>query len=227
MLLRQRRGRACAGEAFRHCSVCVSASLPPAAGSGRDKIESPEQFQGCLTVANKLGLDGVIIIGGDDSNTNAAVLAEWFAAQGARTRVIGCPKTIDGDLRVPGAIDISFGFDTACKIYSELIGNVCLDAAASGKYWYFIRLMGRAASNITLECALQTHPNVTLLGEEVAARKQNLASITEEIVHTVVERAAAGKNYGVILVPEGLIEFVPEINALLKELNELLAHGTC
>ena len=194
-------------------------------GSGRDKIETPEQFAGCVAVAKQLNLDGVIVIGGDDSNTNAAVLAEHFAAIGSPTVVIGCPKTIDGDLRVPGAIDISFGFDTATKIYSELIGNVCLDAAASGKYWYFIRLMGRAASNITLECALQTHPNITLLGEEVAARRQNISSIADEIVRVVVARARAGKNYGVILVPEGLIEFVPEMNALLKELNELMAHG--
>lgn len=195
-------------------------------GSGRDKIETPEQFAGSKAVAEKLNLDGLIIIGGDDSNTNAAVLAEYFAANDCKTRVVGGPKTIDGDLKIPGLIDISFGFDTACKTYSELIGNVCLDALSSGKYYHFIRLMGRAASNITLECALQTHPNITLLGEEVAARKQNLSSITEEIVHVIVERAAAGKNYGVILVPEGLIEFVPEINTLLKEINELLANGT-
>ena len=184
-------------------------------GSGRDKIETPEQFSGARAVAQRLSLDGVVVIGGDDSNTNAALLAEDFAREGLATRVIGCPKTIDGDLKIPGHMDISFGFDTACKIYSELIGNVCLDALSSGKYYHLIRLMGRAASNITLECALQTQPNVTLLGEEVAARKQNLSSLTDEIVKVIVERAAAGKNYGVILVPEGLIEFVPEMNALL------------
>ncbi len=195
-------------------------------GSGRDKIETPEQFAGSMEVAERLGLDGVIIIGGDDSNTNAAVLAEYFQAHGSKTKVVGGPKTIDGDLKIPGHIDISFGFDTACKTYSELIGNICLDALSSGKYYHIIRLMGRAASNITLECALQTHPNVTLLGEEVAARRQNLSSITDEIVHVILDRAAAGKNYGVILVPEGLIEFVPEINALLKEINEILAGGT-
>ena len=230
-------------------------------GSGRDKIETPEQFAGARAVAQKLQLDGVIIIGGDDSNTNAALLAENFLAEGLATKVIGCPKTIDGDLKIPGFMDISFGFDTACKIYSELIGNVCLDALSSGKYyreslspksqrpWWvahplcspafspsprslprrradFIRLMGRAASNITLECALQTQPNVTLLGEEVAALKKNLSTVTEEIVHVITSRAAAGKNYGVILVPEGLIEFVPEMNVLLHEINELLAGGT-
>jgi len=195
-------------------------------GSGRDKIETPEQFAGAKEVAARLALDGVVVIGGDDSNTNAAVLAEVFEAAGMHTRVIGCPKTIDGDLKIRGQMDISFGFDTACKTYAELIGNVCLDALSSGKYYHFIRLMGRAASNITLECALQTQPNVTLLGEEVAARNQNLSSITEEIVHTILEREKQGKNYGVILVPEGLIEFVPEMNHLLHEINELLAGGT-
>ena len=194
-------------------------------GSGRDKIETPEQFAGAKDVAQRLRLDGVVVIGGDDSNTNAAVLAEFFEAHSMHTRVIGCPKTIDGDLKIPGHMDISFGFDTACKTYAELIGNVCLDALSSGKYYHFIRLMGRAASNITLECALQTQPNVTLIGEEVAANKQNLSSITEEIVQVIVARAAAGKNYGVILVPEGLIEFVPEMNVLLHEVNELLAGG--
>jgi len=154
------------------------------------------------------------------------VLAEYFAAQGMATRVVGCPKTIDGDLKVPGFLPISFGFDTACRTYATLVGNVCLDALSSGKYYHFIRLMGRAASNITLEVGLQTHPNITLLGEEVAARRQNLSSITEEIVSVIVQRAAAGKDYGVVLVPEGLIEFVPEMNALLKEINELLAHGS-
>jgi diphosphate-dependent phosphofructokinase len=195
-------------------------------GSGRDKIETPEQFAGAKEVAQRLNLDGVIIIGGDDSNTNAAVLAEQFEQSKLRTRVIGCPKTIDGDLKITGQMDISFGFDTACKTYSELIGNVCLDALSSGKYYHFIRLMGRAASNITLECALLTQPNVTLIGEEVAARNQNLSSVTEEIVHIILEREKLGKNYGVVLVPEGLIEFVPEMNVLLHEINELLASGT-
>lgn len=161
-----------------------------------------------------------------DLATHPLPAAEYFASQGMATRVVGCPKTIDGDLKVPKFIPISFGFDTACRTYATLVGNVCLDALSSGKYYHFIRLMGRAASNITLEVALQTHPNITLLGEEVAARKQNLSSITEEIVSVILQRAAAGKNYGVILVPEGLIEFVPEMNMLLKEINEILAHGT-
>jgi diphosphate--fructose-6-phosphate 1-phosphotransferase len=197
-----------------------------AIGSGRDKIETEEQFAASRAVAERLGLHGIVIAGGDDSNTNAALVAEYFAAVGCATRVVGAPKTIDGDLTVPGYVDVSFGFDTACKTYAEQVGNICIDASASGKYYHMIRLMGRAASNITLECGLQTHPNVTLLGEEVAARRQNLASVTDEIVQVIVERAAAGKHYGVILVPEGLIEFVPEINALLSEINELLAHGT-
>lgn len=163
-----------------------------------------------------------MIIGGDDSNTNAAVLAEYFSAQGCATRVVGAPKTIDGDLKIPGHVDISFGFDTACRTYGELIGNVCVDALGSRKYWHFIRLMGRAASNITLECALQTQPNATLIGEEVAARAQSLAGITAELAAIITSRAAAGKNYGVVLVPEGLIEFVPEVHSLLAEINDLL-----
>ena len=223
----------------RPCTLCIAATARAALsplcaraggfdiiGSGRDKIETPEQFAASRAHVESLRLDGLVVIGGDDSNTNAALLAEYFAAHGVACRVVGCPKTIDGDLKVPEAgLDISFGFDTACKTYSELIGNICLDTLSSGKYYNFVRLMGRAASNITLECALQTHPTLTLLGEEVAARKQNLASITEELVAVIVARAAAGKNYGVILVPEGLIEFVPEVSVLLKELNELLATG--
>jgi pyrophosphate--fructose-6-phosphate 1-phosphotransferase len=170
-------------------------------------------------VCEKLCLDGIVIIGGDDSNTNAAVLSEYLKSSGSSTRVIGCPKTIDGDLKTP-MIETSFGFDTACKVYSEQISNLHSDALSSGKYYHFMRLMGRAASHITLECALQTHPNIALIGEEVAARHQNLSSITEEIVNVIAGRAAAGKNYGVVLVPEGLIEFVPEMNLLLAWLEQ-------
>lgn len=175
-------------------------------GSGRDKIEQPDEFAASKAVAEELGLNAIVVVGGDDSNTNAAVLAEYFEAQGSRTRVIGCPKTIDGDLKCPGVIDVSFGFDTACAVYSEQVGNIALDGLSSNKYYAFVRLMGRAASNIALEVALQTHPTICLLGEEVAARHQNLASIAEEIASVVAERAAEGKNQGVILVPEGLIE---------------------
>ncbi|KAI3828066.1 hypothetical protein L1987_02161 [Smallanthus sonchifolius] len=192
--------------------------------SGRDKIETPEQFQQARETAKKLDLDGIVVIGGDDSNTNACLLAENFRANGLKTRVIGCPKTIDGDLKCK-EVPISFGFDTACKIYSEMIGNLMVDARSTRKYYHFVRLMGRAASHITLECALQTHPNIAIIGEEVAAQKQTLKSVTNYITNIIGKRADAGYNYGIILIPEGLIDFIPEVQQLLAELNEILAHG--
>jgi pyrophosphate--fructose-6-phosphate 1-phosphotransferase len=191
-------------------------------GSGRTKIESPEQFAAALQTARKRSLDAVVIIGGDDSNTNAALLAEYFIAQGSSTQVIGCPKTIDGDLK-NDHIEVSFGFDTAVKTYSELIGNIERDAASARKYWHFIKLMGRAASHIALECALQTQPNVCLISEEAEAKKHSLDQIVEEICASIVKRAAEKNNFGVVLVPEGLIEFVPEMKKLIKELNDLMA----
>ncbi|KAK9133221.1 hypothetical protein Scep_012749 [Stephania cephalantha] len=191
--------------------------------SGRDKIETPEQFKQAEETALKLDLDGLVVIGGDDSNTNACLLAEYFRSRNLKTRVIGCPKTIDGDLKCK-EVPISFGFDTACKIYSEMIGNVMIDARSTGKYYHFVRLMGRAASHITLECALQTHPNVTIIGEEVAAKKQTLKKITNYIADVICQRADLGFNYGVILIPEGLIDFIPEVQQLIAELNEILAH---
>jgi pyrophosphate--fructose-6-phosphate 1-phosphotransferase len=192
-------------------------------GSGRTKLEAKEQFDACAANMKKLGISSLVVVGGDDSNTNAAVLGEYFAANGYGISVIGCPKTIDGDLK-NDAIEISFGFDTATKTYGELIGNVERDCLSAKKYWHFIKLMGRSASHIALECGLKTAPNVTLISEEVAAKKQTLAQITEELATVVVERAAQGKNYGVILIPEGLVEFIPEIKGLINELNDLLAH---
>ncbi|KAM5588806.1 pyrophosphate--fructose 6-phosphate 1-phosphotransferase subunit beta [Rosa sericea] len=191
--------------------------------SGRDKIETPEQFKQAQETAVKLDLDGLVVIGGDDSNTNACLLAENFKGLNLKTRVIGCPKTIDGDLKCK-EVPTSFGFDTACKIYSEMIGNVMIDARSTGKYYHFVRLMGRAASHITLECALQTHPNITIIGEEVAAKKQTLKNVTDYIVNIILKRADFGYNYGVILIPEGLIDFIPEVQELIAELNEILAH---
>ncbi|KAL6911460.1 hypothetical protein ACP4OV_000265 [Aristida adscensionis] len=193
--------------------------------SGRDKIETPEQFKEAEDTANKLELDGLVVIGGDDSNTNACLIAEYFRSRNLKTRVIGCPKTIDGDLKCK-EVPTSFGFDTACKIYSEMIGNVMTDARSSGKYYHFVRLMGRAASHITLECALQTHPNIALIGEEVAAKKQTLKNVTDYITDIICKRAELGYNYGVILIPEGLIDFIPEVQKLIAELNEILAHDT-
>ena len=175
-------------------------------------------------MCNDLELDGLIIIGGDDSNTNAAVLAEYFKSINHRTHVIGCPKTIDGDLKNE-YIPISFGFDTACKIYSELIGNICVDALSAQKYYHFVRLMGRSASHITMECAFETHPNYTFIGEEISSARKSVKQITQEVVELVVERARVGKNYGVILLPEGLIEFIPEMGALIAELNDVIAAG--
>ncbi|CAO2823624.1 unnamed protein product [Amaranthus hypochondriacus] len=191
--------------------------------SGRDKIETPEQFKQAEETALKLDLDGLVVIGGDDSNTNACLLAENFRSKNLKTRVIGCPKTIDGDLKCK-EVPTSFGFDTACKIYAEMIGNVMIDARSTGKYYHFVRLMGRAASHITLECALQTHPNISLIGEEVYAKKQTLKNVTDYMVDIICRRAELGYNYGVILIPEGLIDFIPEVQKLISELNEILAH---
>ncbi|XP_027919803.1 pyrophosphate--fructose 6-phosphate 1-phosphotransferase subunit beta-like [Vigna unguiculata] len=193
--------------------------------SGRDKIETPEQFKQAEETVQKLDLDGLVVIGGDDSNTNACLLAEHFRSKNMKTRVIGCPKTIDGDLKCK-EVPTSFGFDTACKIYAEMIGNVMIDARSTGKYYHFVRLMGRAASHITLECALQTHPNITIIGEEVAAKKMTLKDVTDYIVDIISKRAEDNYNYGVILIPEGLIDFIPEVQHLIAELNEILAHDT-
>ena len=191
-------------------------------GSGRTKIETPEQFSAALETVQKRKLDALVIIGGDDSNTNAALLAEYFTAQGSVTQVIGCPKTIDGDLKNE-YIEASFGFDTAAKTYSELIGNIERDAASARKYWHFIKLMGRSASHITLECALQCQPNVCLISEEVEAKNISMTQIVEQICSSVVKRAANNENFGVVLIPEGLIEFVPEMKKLIKELNDVMA----
>ncbi|HWR13064.1 MAG TPA: diphosphate--fructose-6-phosphate 1-phosphotransferase [Rectinemataceae bacterium] len=192
-------------------------------GSGRTKIETPEQFEKALAVATSHRLDALVIVGGDDSNTNAALLAEYFASHGTSIAVVGVPKTIDGDLKNEW-IEASFGFDTATKTYSELIGNICRDAPSGRKYWHFIRVMGRSASHIALECALQTRPNVALISEEVEARKMSLSQIVDIIVSSVAARAAKGENFGVVIIPEGLIEFVPEMKTLIAGINELLAH---
>ncbi|CAI0428397.1 unnamed protein product [Linum tenue] len=191
--------------------------------SGRDKIETPEQFKQAEETAVKLDLDGLVVIGGDDSNTNGCLLAENFRSKNLKARVIGCPKTIDGDLKCK-EVPTSFGFDTDCKIYAEMIGNVMIDARSTGKYYHFVRLMGRAASHITLECALQTHPNITIIGEEVAAKKLTLKNVTDYMVDVISKRAKLGYNYGVILIPEGLIDFIHEVQQLIAELNEILAH---
>lgn len=190
-------------------------------GSGRTKIETEEQLQKSLHVVKSLALDGLVIIGGDDSNTNAAVLGEYFLKNGCKTKVIGVPKTIDGDLQ-NAFLDISFGFDTACKTYSEMIGNLARDTLSAKKYTHFIKLMGRSASHIALECALQTHPNLTLIAEEVIEKKQTIKDITADITDIVMKRSESGKNYGLILIPEGLIELIPEMNTLISELNMLL-----
>ena len=190
--------------------------------SGRTKIETPEQFSKSKDTMLKNKFDALVVTGGDDSNTNAALLAEYFCKEGAPVQVIGIPKTIDGDLK-NDMIETSFGFDTATKIYSELVGNICRDVNSATKYWHFIRLMGRSASHITLEVGFQTQPNITLIGEEVLAKKMTLAEVVDSIAQVVVKRAEAGKNFGVVLVPEGLIEFVPEIKELIKTLNDILA----
>lgn len=191
-------------------------------GSGRTKLETVEQFRVVRQVAARHNLNAIVIIGGDDSNTNAAVLAEYFASEKTGIQVIGCPKTIDGDLK-NDVIETSFGFDTACKTYSELIGNIERDANSAKKYWHFIKVMGRSASHIALECALECQPNITLVGEEVEAKKQSLSDIVNYIADVVTARSERGLNYGVAVVPEGLIEFIPEVKVLISELNDLLA----
>ena len=191
-------------------------------GSGRTKLESEEQFATVTRVAKEHGLTAIVIIGGDDSNTNAATLAEYMAANQTGVQVIGCPKTIDGDLKNED-IEASFGFDTATKTYSELIGNIERDANSAKKYWHFIKVMGRSASHVALECALQTQPNICLIGEEVAAKKMSLAEITNVIADAVEKRGNKGDNFGVAIIPEGIVEFVPEFSALIAEINELLA----
>lgn len=194
-------------------------------GSGRTKLEKEEQFEKGLEILRKLDIKAVVIIGGDDSNTNACVLAEYYAAKQYGVQVIGCPKTIDGDLK-NDQIETSFGFDTATKTYSELIGNIERDCNSARKYWHFIKLMGRSASHIALECALQTQPNICLASEEIESKDQTLNDIVEYIAGVVAYRAEQGNNFGVVLIPEGLIEFIPAIGRLIQELNDLLAaHG--
>ncbi len=193
-------------------------------GSGRTKLEETEQFDKGLANCKALGINALVIIGGDDSNTNACVLAEYYLAKNAGVQVIGCPKTIDGDLKNE-MIETSFGFDTACKVYSELIGNIQRDANSAKKYWHFIKLMGRSASHIALECALQTQPNVAIISEEVEANNMTLDEVVTYIANKVVARAANGENFGTVLIPEGLIEFIPAMKKLIAELNDLLAHN--
>jgi diphosphate-dependent phosphofructokinase len=191
-------------------------------GSGRTKLEEKEQFDKGLENCKKLGINALVIIGGDDSNTNACVLAEYYKQVGSDIQVIGCPKTIDGDLKNE-MIEVSFGFDTACKVYAELIGNIQRDANSAKKNWHFIKLMGRSASHITLECALQTQPNIALISEEVEKEEMTLAQIVDQIAEVVVNRADNGDNFGTVLIPEGIIEFIPEFKNLIHELNDLLA----
>ena len=191
-------------------------------GSGRTKLETNEQFAIVADVCKKHGITAIVIIGGDDSNTNAAVLAEYFAAHDTGVQVIGCPKTIDGDLKNED-IECSFGFDTATKTYSEIIGNIERDANSANKYWHFIKVMGRSASHVALECALETQPNICLISEEVSEKKMSLSQIADYIADSVEKRAAKGMNFGVAIIPEGVVEFVPEFSALIQEINELLA----
>ncbi len=191
-------------------------------GSGRTKLETQEQFAIVAQTCAKHGVTALVIIGGDDSNTNAAVLAEYFAAHNTGVQVIGCPKTIDGDLKNED-IECSFGFDTATKTYAEIIGNIQRDANSAKKYWHFVKVMGRSASHVALECALQTQPNICLIGEEVAAKKMSLSQVADQIADSVAERAAKGLNFGVAIIPEGIVEFVPEFSVLIAEINELLA----
>ena len=194
-------------------------------GSGRTKLEKEEQFEKGLEIIRELDIKAVVIIGGDDSNTNACVLAEYYAAHNYGVQVIGCPKTIDGDLK-NDQIETSFGFDTATKTYAELMGNIERDCNSARKYWHFIKLMGRSASHIALECALQTQPNICIVSEEVEAKDLSLNDIVEQICETVCYRASKGWNFGTVLIPEGLIEFIPAIGRLIQELNDLLAkHG--
>ncbi len=190
-------------------------------GSGRTKLEEEWQYEKGHEICKKLGINAIVIIGGDDSNTNACVLAEYYSQKNSGIQVIGCPKTIDGDLKNE-MIEASFGFDTACKVYSELIGNIQRDANSGKKYWHFIRLMGRSASHITLECALQSHPNMCIVSEEVEAKNQTLNDVVEDIVKVITQRSSFGLNFGTILIPEGLIEFIPAMKKLIEELNDLL-----
>ena len=191
-------------------------------GSGRTKLEKVEQFDKGLEILKELNIKALVIIGGDDSNTNAAVLAEYYKKINAGVQVIGCPKTIDGDLK-NDVIEVSFGFDTACKVYSEVIGNIQRDCNSAKKYWHFIKLMGRSASHIALECALQVQPNVCIVSEEVEAKNMTLNDVVDYIAKIVAARAADGNNFGTVLIPEGLIEFIPAMKALIAELNDLLA----
>ena len=191
-------------------------------GSGRTKLEEVDQFESGIKILRQLGIKALVIIGGDDSNTNACVLAEYYAAKQYGVQVIGCPKTIDGDLKNE-QIETSFGFDTACKTYSELIGNIQRDCNSARKYWHFIKLMGRSASHIALECALQTQPNVCLISEEVEKKEMSLDDVVTYIAQIVADRAAEGNNFGTVLIPEGLIEFIPAIKKLIAELNDVLA----
>ena len=191
-------------------------------GSGRTKLETEEQFQKSWDVCKKLNISAVVIIGGDDSNTNAAMLAEWFVKNNAGIQVIGCPKTIDGDLK-NDQIEISFGFDTATKTYAELIGNIQRDANSAKKYWHFIKIMGRSASHVALEAALQTQPNITLISEEVEEKKMSLEQIVNYMTNIIVKRADIGKNFGIAIIPEGLIEFIPEMKSMIANLNDIMA----
>lgn len=191
-------------------------------GSGRTKLEKEEQFEKGYEILKQLGIKALVIIGGDDSNTNACVLAEYYAAKQYGVQVIGCPKTIDGDLK-NDMIETSFGFDTACKTYAEVIGNIQRDCNSARKYWHFIKLMGRSASHIALECALQTQPNICIVSEEVEAKDQSLDDIVTYIAQVVADRAAQGNNFGTVLIPEGLIEFIPAMKRLIAELNDFLA----
>lgn len=191
-------------------------------GSGRTKLETPKHLASALATVECMQLDGLVIVGGDDSNTNAAILSEYFMSKNSQTVVIGVPKTIDGDLKNT-YVATSFGFDTACKIFSEAIGNIARDCLSAKKYYHFIKLMGRSASHIALECGLSTRPNMVLIAEEIAESKKTLQQITNQIADLICERAEIGKNFGVILIPEGLIEFIPEIGVLIQELNHLLA----
>lgn len=190
-------------------------------GSGRTKIETPEQFAAAEATVKSLNLDGLVIIGGDDSNTNATLLAEYFLQKECKTAVVGAPKTIDGDLKNED-IEVSFGFDTACKIYSEIIGNIARDSLSAKKYYHFIKLMGRSASHVTLECAFQTHPNMALISEEIKEQQKTVSQVINEICDMICMRSSQGKDYGVILIPEGVVEFIPEFNLMIQELNALL-----
>jgi pyrophosphate--fructose-6-phosphate 1-phosphotransferase len=194
-------------------------------GSGRTKLEEQDDFDKVAANCKELGVEALVVVGGDDSNTNACVLAEYYKGKGVGINVVGCPKTIDGDLKNE-YIEVSFGFDTATKVYGELIGNIERDSNSAKKYWHFIKLMGRSASHIALECALQTQPSYTVISEEVAEKKKTLRQIVEEVALIVKNRADAGQNFGVVLIPEGLIEFIPEMKALISELNDLLAGNT-